>query len=94
LLAASASSCTKAVPMKAATTRRPWANNVLGCFSPASFQRVGRLSHCHLVAAEMALHREGARLLVCGFSATVVAFLHWTGHSLLHCGVNAQMFAP
>ena len=47
--------------MKAATTRRPWANNVLGCFSPASFQRVGRLSHCHLVAAEMALHREGAK---------------------------------
>jgi hypothetical protein len=45
-------------------------------------------------AAEMALHREGVRLLVSCFSATVVAFLHWTGQSLLHCGVNAQMFAP
>jgi hypothetical protein len=34
-------------------------------------------------AAEMALHREEVRLLVSGFSATVVAFLHWTGDSLI-----------
>jgi hypothetical protein len=29
------------------------------------------------------LHREEVRLLVSGFSATVVAFLHWTGDSLI-----------